>query len=221
MNDHDPSSYVPALRFKWLTKYYDLVVGLTTRERTFKKALLEQTNIQPRDRVLDLACGTGTLAIRCKEMYPTAQVVGVDGDKEILEIAAEKAGRANTTITLDNALSFALPYEDEEFDVVTSSLFFHHLSHTDKKRTVMEVSRVLKPKGRLHVADWGQPTNFLMRILFFFIQVLDGFENTSDNINGELDYILKKNGFSKVSTRKTFNTMFGTLALYECEKALD
>ena len=218
MNDHKPSSYVPALRFKWLTKYYDLVVGLTTRERTFKKALLKQTNIQPHDRVLDLACGTGTLAIKCKEIYPTAEVVGVDGDKEILAIAAEKARRANTTIILDNALSLALPYEDGEFDVVTSSLFFHHLSNQDKRRTVMEVSRVLKPTGRLHVADWGQPTTFIMRILFFFIQILDGFENTNDNVNGELENILKNNGFSNVSTRETFNTMFGTLALYECEK---
>jgi len=76
----DDSKYVPALGFRWLTPYYDTVVGVTTRERTFKQALIRQANIEPGQHVLDLACGTGTLSIWIKEAYPQTDVVGVDGD---------------------------------------------------------------------------------------------------------------------------------------------
>ena len=218
MNNRERAPYVRALRFRSLTKYYDLIVGLSTREKTFKTALLRQAKLKSGERILDLACGTGTLAIQCKEMYPEAEVIGVDGDQEILAIAADKADKASLPIKFEEGLSFALPYRDASFDVVTSTLFFHHLTAKDKKRTVSEIARVLTPDGRFHVADWGKPTNIAMRFLFLFVQILDGFKNTSDNINGNLEFILRNQGFPKVKLQRTLNTMFGTMALYECEK---
>lgn len=67
-----PESYVPALRFDRLTRVYDPLVRLTTRERTFKDRLLDQAEIGATDRVLDLGCGTGTLAIQAKQRHPQA-----------------------------------------------------------------------------------------------------------------------------------------------------
>lgn len=88
----------PALRFHALTPLYDRVVALTTRERTFKQALLDQAAIEPGHQVLDVGCGTGTLAIAALRRQPDGQVSGLDADPAVLAIAARKARRAGADI---------------------------------------------------------------------------------------------------------------------------
>lgn len=209
-----PSEYVPALGYHWLTRYYDVVVGTTTRERTFKQALIRQANFGPGHRVLDLACGTGTLAIWIKQHAPLVEVTAVDGDEAILSIASRKARDAKVDIQFDRALSSHLPYPDAQFDRVVSSLFFHHLSWEDKQQTAFELFRVLKPGAELHIADWGVPSNTLMRGLFFLVQGLDGFNNTQDNVSGKLIELFEQAGFVDFAQRRAFSTVFGTMALY-------
>ena len=147
------SKYVPALGYAWLTPFYDAVVGTTTREKTFKNALIEQSKFKPDHQVLDLACGTGTLAISIKQGHPSVTVTGLDGDPSILALAERKAQRAETEISLVHGLSTDLPYPSEYFDRVVSSLFFHHLDWANKTRTACEIYRVLKPGGECHIVD--------------------------------------------------------------------
>ena len=120
--------YIPALRYNWLTALYDPVVRLSTRERTFKERLIRQADIRSDAEVLDLGCGTGTLAIWVKKLYPQARVTGLDGDLNILSIAQRKAQHEGTDIQFDHGMSFDLPYRDASFDRVLSSLFFHQIS---------------------------------------------------------------------------------------------
>lgn len=213
----DPN-YVPALAYHWLTPFYDVVVRTTTRERRFKQALIRQASLAPGQRVLDLASGTGTLAIWIKQREPLLDVTGVDIDPGILARAVRKAKSANVAVNFSRALSYELPYLAAHFDRVVSSLFFHHLSWEDKSRTAQELFRVLKPGGQLHVADWGHQANFVMRGLFLMIQCLDGFETTRDNAAGRLVSLFEGAGFVDVSERRTFSTIFGTLALYRAVK---
>lgn len=210
--------YVPALGYHWLTPYYDAVVGATTRERSFKQVLIKQACIEPRHRVLDLAAGTGTLAIWIKQAHPQADITGVDGDPAILSLASRKAKKAGVSVRFDRGLSFELPYPDGHFDRVVSSLFFHHLTWENKQRTAQELFRVLKPGAELHVADWGRASNALMRVLFVFIQILDGFKNTHDNVSGKLIPLFEQAGFTQVTQRQTFSTIYGTMALYRAVK---
>ena len=212
------SKYVPALGFHWLTPYYDAVVGTTTRERSFKQALIKQARFAPGQRVLDLASGTGTLAIWIKQHQPHASVTGVDGDPAILSLATHKAQKANVSVQFDRALSYSLPYPAAHFDRVVSSLFFHHLSWENKERTAQELFRILKPGAELHVADWGRADNALMRGLFLFVQLLDGFRNTQDNVSGRLITLFEQAGFVEVTQRETFSTIYGTMALYSAVK---
>lgn len=212
------SKYVPALGFRWLTPYYDAVVGTTTRERSFKQALIQQARFEAGQRVLDLASGTGTLAIWIKQHQPQAHVTGVDGDPAVLSLASRKAQKANVSVQFDRALSYSLPYSAAHFDRVVSSLFFHHLSWENKERTAQELFRVLRPGAELHVADWGRATNALMRGLFLFVQVLDGFKNTQDNVSGKLIALFEQAGFVEVMQRQTFSTIYGTMALYSAVK---
>ncbi len=219
MNRDDlPEDYVPALRFSWLTAIYDPVVRWTTRESVVKKALVDQAKLTTGMSVLDLASGTGTLAIIIKRKFPDVDVVGVDGDPRILQIANAKSESANVKIEFDQGLATQLPYAESSYDRVFSTLFFHHLGNSDKARAFAEIFRVLKPGGQLHVADWGKPTNFLMRLLFYPIQWLDGFANTKDNVEGQLPNIIQHSGFNDVQIDKQFSTVFGTLTLYRALK---
>lgn len=218
MSQADDQKYVPALGYRWLTPAYDAVVASTTRERTFKSALIEQAGFAPGQRALDLACGTGTLAVWIKQRHPELDLTGIDGDREILSMAARKAEQAGVAIRFDHGLSYALPYPDAQFDRVVSSLFFHHLNWSDKMRTAAELFRVLRPGGELHVADWGRASGPLMRAAFFAIRVLDGFENTRDNVSGRLVELFSGAGFAAVREQRRYATVFGTMALYSAEK---
>jgi ubiquinone/menaquinone biosynthesis C-methylase UbiE len=210
--------YVPALGFRALTPLYDAVVRFTTRERRFKQALLDQAGLASGQEVLDLACGTGTLTVWAGQRVPGLRLAGLDGDPDMLARARAKADGAELNITFDEGFSTSLPFPDGRFDRVLSSLFFHHLDRDSKQRTLAQVFRVLKPGGELHVADWGRAANPLMRSAFFSIQLLDGFPNTADNVQGLMPVLMRDAGFTGVVEPQRFATIWGTLSLYRGTK---
>lgn len=226
MNKHE-NQFIPALGFDFLTPLYDPIVCLTTREKTIKSVLVQQINLaeiskrmqENELRILDLACGTATLTVALKQSYPHASIYGLDGDRKVLEIARRKIEKASAEIRLDEGLSFAMPYADDHFDAVVSSLFFHHLTPANKRRTFIEVLRVLKPGGRLHVADWGRPANFLMYVASLPIRWLDG-PTTRDNFDGKLPEVMSEAGLVNISETKFFICMFGTIRIQTAEKPL-
>lgn len=211
-------SYIPALAYRWLTPFYDPIVRLTTREGTFKAALLRQASIHDGERVLDLGCGTGTLAMMVKRTHPSVEVFGLDADPEALKLARTKLEEAGIEVQLDQGLASALPYADESFDRTLSSLFFHHLSSDLKLEAMREVLRVLRPGGEFHIADWGKATGPVMRLAFVGVQFLDGFATTTDNVRGLLPEFLGRAGFEKVETTNCYSTILGTLSLYRSRK---
>ncbi|MBI2955861.1 MAG: methyltransferase domain-containing protein [Acidobacteria bacterium] len=216
MSRRDP--YVPAAGFHAFSRWYDPIVRLTTRESAFKRRLLQQAGIENGHRVLDLGCGTATLTLLIKQMHPQAEVIGLDADPTILRLAQAKAARAGLALALDCSLASALPYPADSFDRVLSSLFFHHLAPEAKRQAVREIFRVLRPRGELHVADWGRPQNVFMRLPFFLVQLLDGFTPTADNLAGRLPEFFRDAGCADVRETSRFATLFGTLALYRATK---
>ena len=73
---------------------------------------------------------------------------------------------------------------------------------------------MLKPGGELHIADWGKPSNALMRALFFTVQLLDGFETTRDSVTGALPELLRAAGNDRVEETAKFDTPLGTIRLF-------
>jgi len=104
------------------------------------------------------------------------------------------------------------------FDVAISTLFFHHLKRADKERTLVELVRVLKPGGRLHVADWGKPSDPLMAAAVLPVRAFDGFDVTADNVGGALPAMFERSGLEHVRVRRELRTPLGTIALYEGRK---
>lgn len=212
------TKYIPALGYDVLTPLYDAVVRVPVREKKFKTALIEQANFADGQRVLDLACGTGTLAVLIKKAYLKVQVTAIDGDAKILAIAKSKATKEGVDVQFDEGLSFELPYTAESFDRIVSSLFFHHLTRGDKLKTLREVWRVLKPEGELHIADWGLPSNFPMFLASQGVKLLDGAETTDDNFKGLMPSLISESGFGKTKETRYFNSLFGTIRLLKTQK---
>jgi ubiquinone/menaquinone biosynthesis C-methylase UbiE len=210
--------YLPALRWHALTPLFDPAVRVTTRERAFKGTLLDLADVRPGESVLDIGCGTGTLAIAQRRRRPDARVVGLDADPDVLGRAQAKADAGGHQVELVEAFSTAMPFPDASFDVVVSSLFFHHLRAAAKRATLAEVARVLKPGGRLHVADWGKPSDPLMRALFTTVRALDGFSVTAENARGALPRLFEDAGLEHARVQDQLRTPLGTLALYGARK---
>ena len=137
---------------------------------------------------------------------------------KVLGIARLKAHRHVEKITLVQAFCFDIPFADGAFDRVLSSLMLHHLTRSEKIRTLQEIFRVLRPGGELHVADWGQPHNPLMRALAFSVRLGDSFARTADNMKGRLPVLFRDAGFEEVSETARFTTLFGTLSLFKARK---
>ena len=213
-----PSTFKPALRFAFLTAVYDPVVKLTTRESLFKRLLLDQANIRADEKVLDVGCGTGTLMIAASEDVPGANIVGLDADARILDIARAKAKRCGSQLQFSQSLSTSMPFANSSFDKALSTLFFHHLATDAKSSTLKEIYRVLVPGGQLHVADWGEPASRLSRMAFYSVQLFDGFDTTADSVAGKLPSLFAEAGFSQVQSTAAVQTMYGTLSLYRAEK---
>ncbi len=140
---------------------------------------------------------------------------GLDGDLKALALARRKAENAGMVLTLEQGLSYTLPYADESFDRVLSSLMFHHLTREDKIQTLSEVWRVLTQGGTLHIVDFGTPSAGLGAHLSKLIHHGD---RVRDNVQGQLIPFLKDAGFAGVEECGRHSTIVGSLSFYQGTK---
>jgi ubiquinone/menaquinone biosynthesis C-methylase UbiE len=137
---------------------YDLLLWLAMlgREGAFREKVLRLARLQPGEAVLDVGCGTGTLAIAAKRhVGPTGTVHGIDASPEMLARAKKKARKAGVEVVLRNAMAQALPFPDAQFDVVLTTVMLHHLPRKARAQCAAEMRRVLKPGGRVLAVEFG------------------------------------------------------------------
>ncbi len=212
------NKYIPALRFKWLTPLYDFLIGITMPEKRIKQDLIDLAHIQPCTKILDFGCGTATLTIMAKQIYPEAKVTGIDVDAEILDKAIQKVKEKKLDILLLDYDGVKLPFQNSGFERVISCLVFHHLDTDTKQKVLADIYRVLNKNGQLHIADFGHSKSWVQRTLFNIIRGLDGFKPTDANAKGLLPKLISDAGFENAGIKKRFKTMFGEVQIISAEK---
>jgi SAM-dependent methyltransferase len=205
------TGFIPALRFNVLTPLFDVVAAVAVRDRAIKRRVLRRAAIADGEQILDIGCGTGTLAIEAARAAEGVRVTGLDADPSILKRARRKAAGAELEISFDEGMSTELPYADASFDLVLSTLFFHHLPDEAKQRSAAELLRVLRPGGRVVVGDLGRPQDPLMRVAVrSTVQLLDGVKTTALNVRGDLPEVLAQAGLREVTVHERIRTPTGS-----------
>jgi ubiquinone/menaquinone biosynthesis C-methylase UbiE len=141
----------------WAARY-DLLVWLLTRgrDRAFREKLVALARLTAGEAVLDVGCGTGSLAIVAKRhVGPTGMVCGIDPSPAMIARAQSKATKAEADVKFETGIAEALPFSARQFDLVFSTLMLHHLPRQVRQQFVREVRRVLTPEGRFLVVDFA------------------------------------------------------------------
>jgi ubiquinone/menaquinone biosynthesis C-methylase UbiE len=198
-----------------LTPLYDLFARLVLRQRRFKQRLLKQAGLTPHTRVLDIGAGTGTFAIMVKWQQPGVQITGLDADGDILTIAREKATRLDLSIPFQRGLATALPFRDEAFDHVFTTLVFSLLRRSDKPRAVREIYRVLRRGGTWHIADFGSPRTSWEQ---WIAQRTRRWQPLADTLDATIPDLAGAAGFTEISERDWLATVIGPLTILSWRK---
>jgi len=171
-----------------------------------RNALLAEAQFEPRQRVLDLGCGTGSLVIQLKRQHPHLEVVGLDPDRKALGRARRKASAAGVAVELDQGFSYALGYRSASFDLVLSSFMFHHLQHGERERTLREVYRVLKLGGRFLLLDFEVRESGTHHVLS---RLFHKHATVEQNSEGRILGLMKDAGFTSARKLKGQSVLFG------------
>lgn len=154
-----PATTGIVLHRAWLYDMFLKVISVG-KERTFRERVLDLAGLRRGESVLDIGCGTGTLAIAATQRVgPSGKAYGVDASPEMLARARKKANKAGVEIAFKNGVVEALPFADGQFNAVLSTVMLHHLGAKSRRECVGEVRRVLKPGGRVLIVDFAKPAN--------------------------------------------------------------
>jgi ubiquinone/menaquinone biosynthesis C-methylase UbiE len=205
--------YLPGMGRDWLLPLYDPFTRLIGIESAHRK-LADQVALESAERVLEIGCGTGNLALLVKRMRPQLEVVGLDPDPKALARAARKARRAGLPLELDCGFADELPYADGSFDRVLSSLMFHHLEADLRGASLRQVLRVLRPGGSLHLMDFGGDSHQLHGLA----RLARRSRTLKDNWDDRIPTVMREAGFVDAAETGHLTKHLGRLTYYRATR---
>jgi ubiquinone/menaquinone biosynthesis C-methylase UbiE len=171
---------------------------------------------EPGELIVDVGCGTGSQAVLLHRVQPGAEIVGVDPDQEVLALARRKAEAAGAAVRWRIGMGDALTeiVAADSADAVVSSLVLHQCPMEMKRAVLESMLAVLRPGGRLVIADFGRQRTWLMRLGFRIVQLADGKEDTQPNADGVLPRLIAEAGFQDVREAEVVPTINGSISIY-------
>lgn len=213
-------AFTPAMGRFGAGQLYDAIIALTG-ERRWRGAAAGQLALAPEDVVVDVGCGSGSQMLLLHGLEPRARIVGVDPDPRMLGLARAKAQRAGATVEfcegMGDALEAVLPAGSAS--KLVSSLVLHQCPMPVKRAILASMHQLLRPGGRLVIADFGLQRTRTMRWAFRIVQMADGFEDTQPNADGILPSLIAEAGFVNVREAEVIPTITGSISIYVADKA--
>ena len=212
--------FTPALG-KGPTQLYDAALRVFTRERVWREAVIDRVAATRPGTVLDVGCGTGTLAIAIAGLLPDTHVTGLDPDGEALAIAQRKGDKLGSGVTWRSGFAGDASSEGRAgtFDVVTCTLVLHQVPLADKAAGLKAMLSSLRIGGRLVLADYSEQRTKLMRTLFrLTVQRIDGKADTQPNADGVLPLLIAGAGFAGVTETQVIPTPSGAISVFTANR---
>ena len=178
------------------SKLYDLCNNIGGFGEAFRKRIVDEASLKPGESVLDCGCGTGTLAVVAKrQVGPKGRVCGIDISKDQLDVARKKIKRENLEIEFCESSIDELPFPDHSFNAIFSTLMLHHVPREVKIGAFREMRRVLKPGGRIVIADFGPPKHAWGWVPYAPIMLMLWLASTTrDNLYNRLPELMSQAG---------------------------
>jgi ubiquinone/menaquinone biosynthesis C-methylase UbiE len=155
---------------------------------------LDAALLGPGQRLVDVGCGSGRLAVAAARGNSTSapsEVLGIDATPAMISLARKRAEREGSRAIFRVGVAEALPLPDQGTDAVTSSFLLHHLPPDVKPQALREMWRVLKPGGRLVVTDYATPRN-LLGVITSAPMRLNFYEYVRPQLKGEIEQIIER-----------------------------
>ncbi|GGQ31947.1 class I SAM-dependent methyltransferase [Streptosporangium pseudovulgare] len=209
------NTFTPALGRFAPTRFYDHVIALT-RERLWRALTVMYVAPRPGEVIVDVGCGTGSLALLLGRVEPRARIVGLDPDPDVLAVARRKAEAAGVAVRWHVGMGDELAESlgAGSADTVVSSLVLHQCPVAVKRAVLASMSAVLRPGGRLVIADYGRQRTRPMRLAFRIVQLADGRDDTQPNADGALPGLMSAAGFGDVREAEVVPTATGSISVY-------
>ena len=163
------------------------------------------------NKILDAACGPARILLKMRRKLAEAELTGIDIDPKILSIARKIT--KNNDIELIHSSITQLPFKTDSFDVVISSLAFHHLANEDRVRAYEEIFRIIKPGGEFLLYDIDVPVNRLGTMIFVLVKNFEKLDEVRDGLGDQL----KAHKFTNI---KNLATDYGCFSLFSAIKPL-
>ena len=185
---------------RW-ARLYDVGTTLLSfgRLSALHRRVVELAGIIPGERILDVGCGPGRLALTVGTVTGAGgEVCGLDPAPEMIALARGKATHLGARVRFDVGVIEALPYPALYFDAVLSTLMLHHLPDELKRRGLTEIYRVLKPDGRIVAVDFGATPAHGMGHLLCVLRLRTGWDHAE-----RLGEMFREAGFHAVKMEST------------------
>lgn len=211
------NNMLPALGYRFLTNFYDLIIKVLMPNK-FRSKFIQLIDVKENQKILDFGTGTSEIAILLKKNNANINVVGIDTDSKILEIAKRKIKKTGYNIQLKLYNGEQLPFENDSFDKVVECLVFCNLSLQQQEICLNEIYRVLKPNGCFYLCDYGYEKIKAKRFVFDFLRMITPFRKLLVDSDKQLYEQIEKTRFKEIAFNFTIKTITSTLYYFKATK---